>query len=105
MKFKEYIGQTVNIIIDSHMGTKHPKLGYYFPINFGHIENSKMEAFVMGVFKPIQRFTGTVIAILTENSESEIFLVVAPDGKTYTDEAILAITEFRNNIFDVVVMR
>jgi inorganic pyrophosphatase len=102
---KEYIGQTVTIIIDSQMGTKHPKLGYYFPINFGHIENSKIEALVIGVFKPIQKFTGKVIAILSENSESKAFLIVAPNGKTYTDEAILALTEFRNNIFDVKIIR
>lgn len=37
---KTYIGNMVEVKIDRQMGTKHPKHGFIYPVNYGYVPNT-----------------------------------------------------------------
>ena len=40
MDNKDYINKIVKVKIDRPFGTKHPKHGFIYPINYGYIPNT-----------------------------------------------------------------
>ena len=36
---KKFIGKEVNIVIDRALGTKHPKHGFVYTVNYGYVLN------------------------------------------------------------------
>ena len=40
MNNKQYLNQIIKIKIDRELGTKHPKHGYIYPVNYGFIPNT-----------------------------------------------------------------
>ena len=106
-----YIGQTLAVVIDRPMGSKHPEHGYVYPINYGYIPHTKagdgeeQDAYVLGVFKPIERIEAVCIAVIHRADDVEDKLVVTPEGKQYTDDQIVALTEFQEQVFDSTVIR
>ena len=40
MEAKDYIGQIVLVKMDRPLGTKHPKHGFVYPVNYGFIPNT-----------------------------------------------------------------
>lgn len=107
----EYLGKTVFVKMDRPMGTKHPKHGFVYPVNYGFIPNTvssdgeELDAYVLGVFKPIENFEGKVIAIIHRTNDNDDKLVVAPEGKNYSDEQIRALTEFQEQWFESKILR
>ena len=55
MNTTSYLGQKVNVIIDRPLGSKHPKHGFIYEVNYGYIPNTKspdgeeLDAYVLGV--------------------------------------------------------
>ena len=35
-----YLGQTVSVVMDRPLGSKHPKHGFIYPVNYGYIPNT-----------------------------------------------------------------
>ena len=64
-----------------------------------------MDAYILGVFKPLETFTGRCIAVIQRSDDDDDKLIVAPDGKDYSDEQILALTEFQERFFESSVTR
>lgn len=110
-KFEDFIGKTVKIKIDRAMGTKHPVADFYYPINYGFVpdvisgDGEELDAYVMGVFHPIQEFEGEVIAIVHRLDEDDDKLIVVPKGKKYTDPQIRAVTEFQERRHTSEILR
>lgn len=100
-KFQYFIGKIVKIKIDRAMGTKHPNNHFYYPINYGFVpgvisgDGEELDAYLLGVFHPVEEFEGEVIAMIHRIDEDDDKLIVVPKGKTYTDEQIRAVTEFQ----------
>ena len=111
MENKEYLGKTVSVTIDREFGSKHPKHGFIYPVNYGYIPNTKsgdgeeLDCYVLGVFEPIKEFTGKVIAIIHWTNDEDDKLIVVPDGKEYTEEAIEALIEFQERLFKHVMIK
>ncbi|MBS1266808.1 MAG: Inorganic pyrophosphatase [Candidatus Woesearchaeota archaeon] len=105
------IGKKLKVTIDRPMGSKHPKHGFIYPINYGFVkeimapDNEPLDAYVIGEFKPVKKFTGTCIAIIHRKDDNENKLVVAPVGKKYSDQQILALVEFQERYFESEVVR
>ena len=65
----KYLGQTVKVKMDRPLGTKHPKHGFVYCLNYGYIpdniapDGEELDAYVLGVFDPIDKFEGDCIAI------------------------------------------
>ena len=101
----EYIGKVVTAKIDRPLGSKHPKNGFIYPINYGYIPNTissdgeELDCYILGVFEPLEEFTGKCIAIIHRLNDQDDKLIIVPEEKKYTKEQIIALTEFQEQYF------
>lgn len=108
---KSFLGHAVTIRIDRPLGARHPDHGFLYPVNYGCVphtpapDGDDLDAYVLGVFEPLATFTGRCIAVIHRLDDDDDKLVLVPDGKTYTDDQILALTEFQERFFRAVVER
>lgn len=108
---EEYLGKIVDVQIDREMGSKHPKHGFIYPVNYGYIPNTvsgdgeELDCYVLGVFEPIKEFKGKCIAIIHRTNDNDDKLIVVPDNVTYSNDAIEALTEFQERFFEHVIIR
>ena len=64
-----------------------------------------MDCYVLGIFEPIEYFKGKCIALIRRKNDNDDKLIVVPENKTYTDEQILALTEFQERFFKSEIIR
>ena len=108
---KEYIGKTLKVEIDRPFGSKHPKHGFVYPVNYGFIPNTvsgdgeELDAYLLGVFEPVEEFDGECIAIVHRTNDDDDKLVVVPKGVNYSDDQIDALTEFQERYFEHIIIR
>lgn len=107
---RSYLGKRIQVIIDRPLGSNHPEHGYLYPINYGYIPNTiagdgePIDAYIIGVDEPIQRFEGRVLAWVHRFNDVEDKLVVAPiDGLNYTKKEIEALIHFQEQFFQIEV--
>lgn len=111
MDNKEYIGQTIHIKIDRPFGSKHPKHGFIYPVNYGFVpntisgDNEELDAYLLGVFQPVEEYTGKCIAIIHRTNDNDDKLVIVPEEKEYSDDAINALVEFQEQFFEHIILR
>lgn len=111
MDLKQYIGNRVEVKIDRPMGSKHPKHGFIYPINYGYIPNTisgdgeELDCYVLGVFEPIEKFNGKCIAVIHRKNDNDDKLVIVPKEKEYSDDAIKALVEFQERFFESIILR
>ena len=111
MNNEDYLGKVLRIEIDRPFGTKHPKHGFIYPVNYGYIPNTisgdgeELDAYLLGVFEPVNEFEGECIAIIHRTNDDDDNLVVVPKGKNYSDDAIDALTEFQEQYFKHIIIR
>lgn len=102
----KYIGKTITAKIDRPFGTKHPKHGFIYPVNYGYIPNTisgdgeELDCYILGVFEPIKEFKGKCIALIHRTNDNDDKLILVPEGKNYTNEQIKALTEFQEQYFE-----
>lgn len=110
-KAQDFLEKEVEVTMDRPLGTKHPKHGFIYLLNYGYIKGTispdgeELDAYVVGCFEPIEVFKGHVIAYIHRTNDDDDKLVVAPIGKNYTDEQIKALTEFQEQFFDSIIIR
>ena len=106
-----YLNQIVTVKMDRPLGAKHPKHGFIYPVNYGYIPNTvsgdgeELDAYVLGEHKPLDTFSGRVIAIIHRTNDNDDKLVVMQDGRNYTDEQIRTLTEFQEQYFESEIYR
>jgi inorganic pyrophosphatase len=59
---------------------------------------------VLGVFEPLENFEGRCIAVIHRLDDDDDKLVLVPDGVQYTDDQVLALTEFQERFFKAVLI-
>ena len=107
----QFLGQTVRVVVDRPMGSKHPEHEIFYPVNYGYIEGVEapdgedLDAYILGVFGPIGEFVGRCIAVVHRKDDNDDKLVVVPEGVSYSDEQIVALTEFQERFFKSVIVR
>jgi len=101
------IGATVTVTVDRPLGSYHPEYkDMYYPINYGYIEGvmapdgEEQDAYILGVNKPVGKFTGKIIAIVYRKDDIEEKWVVVPDGVTFSKEEIRRQIHFQEQYFD-----
>ena len=105
------IGKIVTVVMDRPLGSKHPKHGFVYPVNYGYIPNTvsgdgeELDAYVLGENVPLQTFTGRVVAIIHRTNDNDDKLVVVKDGHCITDEQIRKATHFQEQYFHSVILR
>jgi len=107
-----FLGKIVNIKIDRPINSKHPKHGFTYKINYGFVPDTKapdgeeIDAYLLGVDKPVNEFTGKCIAIIHRKDDDDDKLVIVPKGfKDISDEDILKAVNFQEKWFNSVVVR
>ena len=108
---KDYLGKEVIVKIDRPLGTRHPKHGFMYMLNYGFIPNTvsgdgeELDAYLVGEFEPVNESKGKVIAIIYRTNDDDDKLIVSVNGKEYSDDAIRALTEFQEKYFESVIIR
>ncbi len=80
-------------------------------LNYGYIPNTmssdgeELDAYVLGVFEPLDTFEGECIAVIHRTNDNDDKLVVTPKGITYTDDQIKALVEFQERFFEYIIVR
>jgi inorganic pyrophosphatase len=69
------------------------------------VDGENLAAYVLGIFEPIEMFTGKCIAIIHRLNDDDDKLGVTPHEKTYTDDQITALTEFQERFFTSIILR
>lgn len=93
-------------------GSSHPKYSSsIYPLNYGYIPNTTsgdgepLDCYILGVFNPVETFTGKCIAIIHRNNDDDDKLIIVPEGKNYTNEQIEALLEFQEQYFHHIIIR
>lgn len=108
---RTFIGTTVKVTIDRALGSRHPEAGFIYPVNYGFLpgvpspDGEDLDAYILGVFKPVETFTGKCIAVIQRSDDDDDKVVVAPAVRDFSDEQILALTEFQERFFESSVTR
>ena len=111
MNTQSMIGDTVKVIVDRPMGSQHLEHGFLYPLNYGYIpgvpaaDGEDLDAYILGVFEPLSEFEGVCIAVIHRLNDDDDKLVVCPPCKIYSDEQIIALTEFQEQFFVSTIER
>ncbi len=111
MNNKKYLGKNVEVIIDRPIDSHHLKYDYVYEVNYGYIANTKapdgeeIDAYVLGIDKPLDNFTGKCVAIVHRTNDNDDKLIVVPEGISFSDEEIEKLIEFQEKWFKHVILR
>ena len=107
----DFLDKIVEVKMDRMLGTKHPKHGFVYEVNYGFIPNTvsgdgeELDAYVLGVDEPVETFSGKVIAVVHRTNDDDDKLIVVEDGKDFSDEEIEKAVAFQEQWFEHVLIR
>ena len=111
MNNETYLNKTVTAKIDRQMGSKHPKHGFIYPVNYGYIPNTisgdgeELDCYILGIHEPLETFTGKCIAIIHRTNDNDDKLIIVPEDKNFTDGEIRVLTDFQEKFFESKIIR
>ena len=111
MDNKKYLEKTLEVEIDRPFGSKHPKHGFIYPVNYGYVPNTisgdgeELDCYVLGVFEPLETFRGKCIAIIHRLDDNDDKLIIVPENKSFSNQEIRALTEFQERFFKSEIIR
>jgi inorganic pyrophosphatase len=109
MHTSNYLGKEVQVKIDRPLGSKHPKWGFTYPVNYGYIPNTEsadgeeLDAYVLGPTEPLIEYNGKVICIIHRVDDDDDKLVVSESD--ISNEEIEKLTEFQEKWFKHEIIR
>lgn len=107
----EYLNKIVEVVIDRPMGSKHPKHNFIYPVNYGYIPNTisgdgeELDCYVLGVFEPLETFSGKCIGIIHRIDDNDDKLIIVPNDREFSDDEIKVLTEFQERFFKSQIIR
>jgi inorganic pyrophosphatase len=108
----KFLNKMVKVKIDRPLGSKHPKYkDSIYPINYGFIEGTKapdgeeVDAYILGVDKPLREFEGKCIAVIQREDDNDDKLIVIPKEKEFSDKEILKLVNFQEKYFKPKTIR
>ncbi len=111
VRARDYIGRNVEVKMDRSMGSKHPVHTIVYPVNYGYVpgawseDGEELDAYVLGVFKPLRKFSGVCIAVIHRTDDKDDKLVIVPKGRNFSNPEIRALTEFQERFFKSTIYR
>lgn len=108
---KDFLGKTVNVQMDRPLGSRHPKHGFTYMVNYGFIpgtisgDGEELDAYVLNVDVPMDTFTGTCAAVIHRTNDDDDKLVVVPSNSTITNAEIERQTAFQEQWFKHEIIR
>jgi inorganic pyrophosphatase len=108
---RSLLGRICTVEIDRPMGSRHPRLGFIYPVNYGYVpgviapDGEPLDAYLLGVDRPVERAEGVAVAVVHRRDDDDDKLVVIPDGMTFDDARIAAAVDFQERFFASEVLR
>jgi inorganic pyrophosphatase len=108
---KQFLGKEVEVIFDRPLGSKHPKHGFTYEVNYGYIEGvlapdgEDLDAYYLGTDQSLQKITGIVKAIVHRLDNDDDKLVVMPKDLSMTDDEISQAVHFQEQWFEHKIFR
>jgi inorganic pyrophosphatase len=108
---KKYLGKKVKVVFDRPLGSKHPKHGFVYEVNYGYLPGVKapdredLDAYYLGTNQPLKEAEGVCVAIIHRENDDDDKLVVVPEGKEVSDEEIRKSTAFQEKYFKSQIIR
>ena len=108
---REFLGKNVDIMFDRPLGSKHPKHGFLYEVNYGYIEGVKapdgeeLDAYYLGTDKVLEKAEGIVKAIIHRLDDDDDKLVVMPKDSKISEEEIEKAVAFQEKWFDHQIIK
>lgn len=105
------IGRAVSGRVDRPMGSRHPREGFLYPVNYGYVDGvmaadgDGQDVYLLGVDHPVETFTGRIIAVYHRFDDVEDKWIVTPDGTDIPDGEILRQIQFQEQFFHGQLLR
>lgn len=104
--YYNYLGQAIRIRIDRMLGCRHPQHGFIYPCNYGYIpgtmaeDGEPIDAYLLGVYEPVEEYSGKCIAVIERADDLENKLVICPTDQDFSLGQIAALVAFQERYFD-----
>ena len=109
---EKFIGKMVTVRVDRPLGSKHPKFGFVYGLNYGFIpgtmapDGEEIDAYILGVVEPVSEFTGKCVAIVHRiNDDDDKLVIVSDNCPDLKDEEIKKAIFFQEQWFESRIMR
>lgn len=102
---KDFLGKEVEVVIDRTLGSKHPKHGFIYNVNYGFVPGTKspdgeeLDAYVLGEDKPLNSFKGVCIAVIHRTNDDDDKLVAVRQGLSLSNKEIEKQIKFQEKWF------
>ena len=106
-----YLDKILEVKIDRSLGSKHPKHGFIYPVNYGYIPNTisgdgeELDCYVLGIYEPLETFKGKCIAIIHRLNDNDDKLIIVPENSSFSNKEIKALTNFQEQYFKSEIIR
>ena len=111
MNLINYLNQNVRVKVDRPLGSKHAKHGFIYPVNYGFVpdtisgDGEELDCYVLGVFEPLNEFTGKCIAIIHRINDNDDKLIIVPENRNFSNKEIDVLIEFQERFFKHEIIR
>lgn len=101
----------MRVVVDRPLGSKHPKHGFVYEVNYGYVEGVKapdgddLDAYLLGIAEPVQEAEGVCVAVAHRRNNDDDKLIVVPKESYFSDEEIMLAIRFQEQWFDTVIVR
>ena len=107
----DYLDKILEVKIDRSLGSKHPKHGFIYPVNYGYVPNTisgdgeDLDCYVLGIYEPLETFKGKCIAIIHRLNDNDDKLIIVPENRSFSNKEIKALTNFQEQYFKSEIIR
>lgn len=108
---EKYIGEMVYVKVDRPMGSKHPKFGFEYPVNYGFLpyttsgDGEELDAYILALDEPVQEYVGRCIGVVRRLNDDDDKLIVVPEALDLADEDIEDDIAFQEKWFKHTLLR
>jgi len=108
---REFLGKKVSLVFDRPLGSKHPKHGFVYEVNYGYVsgvmvaDGEELDAYYLGTKESLEKVDGVVTAIIHRENDDDDKLVVVQEGVEIADEEITRATNFQEKFFKSRIIR
>ena len=107
----DFLDKTLEVTIDRPLGSKHPKHGFIYPVNYGYVPNTisgdgeELDCYILGIYEPIEAVKGKCIALIHRLNDNDDKLIIVPKNKSFSNNEIQVLTEFQEQYFQSEIIR
>jgi inorganic pyrophosphatase len=106
-----FLGRRVKLRIDRPLGSRHPKHGFEYEVNYGFVpgtlapDGHELDAYWLGDDGPVKAPSGKCTAIVHRLDDDDDKLVVEPEGSALSDDDIERLVRFQEQYFEHEILR